>query len=561
MCGISGTYGTANQEIARAMIEAIKHRGPDQLPILFRSGDNISAACRLSIVDLQGAGQPFLNRAKNICLTLNGEIYNYLDIRKHLQNKGYNFITKGDIEVILFAYEEYGIKFMDYLQGMFAISLYDSRIDTLFLIRDEIGIKPLYYMWSPSFVAYSSEIKSFFAAGLSSGEIDEDYLCHRFVFNFGPIDKTLFRDIVPIEPGSYLEIRKDGEKLSCVSSRFSTVLKKSPKNISGPQQEIRRLLVDSVELMIPKEVPWGIFLSGGIDSSILAYIASKSNDLSQKLFTIADETETDDIKNARTIAKFLDVDLIELRVSTPETIEMLPNYLLSMEEFDPYSMFWYVLAKGASPYIKVALCGQGADELFGGYPFYQNIRKYIAVFYARFLSIESKVSLDAQQSTKVQFQKLMTGNVTQNFYRLFLKEQLVGFQLMPVDKCTMASGLEARVPYLTESILQYVSNLPLPKILNDNLVDKRLLRTAFYDSNLPNLHRRKQFSGLSTLPNYYKAMDSIADKLDGKGRWENHPYKNYMKNKIEMMGFDLLMFLLRERQGKVPINFRFEDLY
>lgn len=560
MCGIAGMHGKRHPDMPSQLIQAIAHRGPDQPARYCHIESYSGAACRLSIVDVLGGEQPVLNQQKTICVSMNGEIYNYAVLREKLQRKGHYFTSSGDTEVILQAYEEYGIDFLAQLEGMYAIALYDARVDTLYLIRDSLGIKPLYYYLSTDVFAYSSEMKSFFASELSQGIVNDNYLLYRFIFGFGPASETLFTDIFPVMPGSY--VSWCGGR-AAVHHYQNTPLGWAIAHqlvAPNPIEEVARLLTSAIHAQLPTEVPWGIFLSGGVDSSILAYAAQQRTGVPPRLFTVSDESETNDLLSARSVARFLKAELVEFHLPVDTIIQLFPHFIASLEEFEPMNIFWYLLAHEARKHIKVALCGQGADEVFGGYPVYKDLSLLISTFSSRLAHVRSWCSAELIEQSETLLNRLMAPGGLEVFYDYFMSDQLVSFQLCPVDKCTMAHGVETRVPYLAERLVAFIRALPSEVRLGGE-VEKQVLRAAFHTSNLPTLSRKKQFSGQQTLPLYHQRIHQLADTIVSDEQWNNHPYHFLFKSKAEMMSFDTLIHVLCRSKGKVPADFLSGHLY
>jgi asparagine synthase (glutamine-hydrolysing) len=559
MCGIAGTLSILNESITSALIGAIVHRGPDERPRYYQADGYSAAVCRLSIVGRKSGSQPMLSDSGDICVSFNGEIYNHQQLRAQLLTDGQAFSTESDTEVLLRGYEAFGISFISQLEGMFAIAVFDRRKGLLFLVRDRLGIKPLYYLKNRYLMAYSSEVKSFFSAGLSSGEVDEDYLAYRFVFNFGPINRTLFTDIRPVLPGSVVQFSIEGSSL--VENARSWHVPTTGEIGTPSSEHLKQLVVKSVSEQIPDEVPWGIFLSGGLDSSILTYLGTLVENCPPVLLTVTDGSESEDLRQARRVAGFLGAELIELSSTPAEIIDLLPQYVLASEEFEPLSIFWYLLGKGASKFIKVALCGQGADELFGGYPIHHDPSLLLTATSERFRLIEGRGSADIQELIAFTISKLRSEDAMSYLYDFFLRDQLVSFQLNPVDKCTMAHGVEARVPYLSGRLLDYFRSLSPAALFKNEHQEKSLLRRAFVTSRLPNLTRQKQFSGLHTLPAYHLAVNELADQLVTSRTWNTHPFAIYMKGKLEMLSLDILLHAFRECKASIPSQFRLSEIY
>lgn len=564
MCGIAGIIGLQSLQTVERLIRSISHRGPDETSRQVVLGSYVCAACRLRIVDVDHNVQPFLDKPLGFCVTFNGEIYNYRSLRKRLEALGHQFETKGDVEVLANAYKEWGIDFVDELRGMFAIAVYDHRIQALFLIRDRLGVKPLYFVHSTDLVAFASEMKAFFSAGIATSEIDEDYLLYRSVFDFGPADRTLFAQIQTVEPGSVITVRGgfvSKRKYYTRKLTDATNRNKELEPMSSHCTRISEVLTKSVDQMIPSEVPWGIFLSGGVDSSILAAIATRKLRLNPLLITLRDENSSEDFHQAEAIASFLGTQLTEVRVESVDMVELLPSYVLAIEDFDPLSFYWYALSRKLSGRIKVGLCGHGADELFAGYPFYHDGFVSLVDRYRRkFETLKTYATEDTRLHITELVNRLRSDQGRSFLYDFFLSDQLVGFQLLPLDKCTMSHGLEVRVPYLDETVVEEVSSISLDLKLNLG-IEKQLLRDSFAGFGLPNIQRRKRFSGEATLPAYYAKIRALANDMVSDEHWRNHKYSGFFGDKLQMLCFDLLMHMVTECDGTVPKDMNLKELF
>lgn len=388
MCGICGMVAPAagsgdelTDRLAR-MVDSLRHRGPDghgqrvflppAAPVAVGLGHT-----RLSILDLSDAGlQPMTTEDESLWITYNGEIYNFQKLRGELEAKGYRFRTRTDTEVLLHLYREHGEDFLGRLNGMFALALLDLNQGKLLLARDPIGVKPLYYCQLDGKIAFGSEIKAVLASGVCSREVDRQAVWDYFTYLYVPYPATIFRDIRQLPPASLLTI-----DLGTGSSQLSMYwsVRRLPEVESASDEELagrtRQLLSRSVEGQLISDVPLGIFLSGGIDSTTVAGLARESSD-QVKTFTVVFEGDDYQYFNeqevARAISRHLGTDHHEISVRPAELWSMLDL----IDHFDqPFGNPTFYLMKLVSQHarerITVALCGAGGDELFAGYPRYR----------------------------------------------------------------------------------------------------------------------------------------------------------------------------------------------
>jgi asparagine synthase (glutamine-hydrolysing) len=381
MCGISGTAGFANREQLGAMNDAILHRGPDDggVEIFMRGGDPWVGLTnrRLAIIDLSAAGHmPMKNEDGSVALTYNGEVFNFSDLRHELQERGSRFRSHTDTEVILRLYEAEGIGMLRRLNGMFALAIWDAPEQRLVLARDGFGIKPLYYMPLPGGkLAFASEIKSLIRGGLLQPEIDPEALHYYLNFLWVPGPKTMFKGVFKLMPGHVLQW-KDG--VFDVRQWWEF---RPPTASDGPIDErelageLREHLRNAVKRHLVSDVPLGVFLSGGLDSSTLLAFATEIERRPMKAYTIAFRGEDakleqsgDDRKYARIVAQSLGAEHHEIEVQ-PDIVDLLPHVVWHMDEpvADPAAITSYLICRAAREDLTVLLSGQGGDEIFGGY--------------------------------------------------------------------------------------------------------------------------------------------------------------------------------------------------
>jgi asparagine synthase (glutamine-hydrolysing) len=384
MCGICGQIDLnsdgAGLQALRAMSAAIARRGPDDAGLrMVRTGDGGPQAAlghqRLAILDLSSEGrQPMSNEDGTIWLTYNGEIYNFRELRRELEAKGHRFRSRTDTEVIIHLYEEEGIEAAGRLEGMFAFGLWDDRRKRLWLCRDRIGIKPLVYGWNGRRLRFASEMKALLAAPGCRREIDPEALMLYLAFNYVPAPLTIFREIRKLEPGCSLLLENGEPRLS----RFWTL----PQNPVDPDEAasnpFRQRLVDAlfeaVSGCMLADVPVGAFLSGGIDSGIVVALMARLSARPVETFTIglADSGFHDETERARRVASMYGTNHHEIRIRQADMLDLLPEVLAAIDEpFGDSSILpTYLVSQETRRHVKVALSGDGGDELFGGYRCY-----------------------------------------------------------------------------------------------------------------------------------------------------------------------------------------------
>lgn len=378
MCGFAGLYRKLGitEDDKKAIInmsQSIRHRGPDDCKTYF-SEKYAFAFRRLSIIDLEAGAQPFSAFDGRYIGIFNGEIYNYLELRKELSEKGYTFTTRSEIETILTLYHDEGPEFIKKLRGMFAIVLYDNEKNTLFFGRDPFGIKPFYYRCTPEGLSFSSEFKAFmFDPDMKEYKIDNAALQSFFTFQYVTEPDTVSPDIKILPAGHYAVI---DEKMTVSPVEYFDARFKPNRFISFDEKEkrLRDAVVKSVEYHMLSDVPLGSFLSSGIDSAVITAVASKLCP-GIKAFTVAfGVKEYSEIENASGISEHLDIDHIKLVAGLPDFLENYERviYHLDSPMADPSTVAIYLISREAARHVKVVLSGEGSDELFAGYKMYKD---------------------------------------------------------------------------------------------------------------------------------------------------------------------------------------------
>lgn len=550
MCGILG--GNIKGWNYKKGIEVIKHRGPDG-QMVKDYGICILGFARLAIMDLsEKAMQPLESSDGNVVILFNGEIYGFKKLRNILLKK-YDFRTTSDTEVILYAYMEYGDKFIDLIDGMFAIVIYDRRTQQLKLYRDRYGIKPLYYLYQGGKFAFTSELKGFLAAcdDESQFKIDNtaiyDYLAYQYI----PEPKSMYKDIYKLEPATYIhydlkekKIIKKGEYWKLHVNTKAHGSRKRGEVL----EDVRELIRKSVERQMIADVPVGTFLSGGVDSSIVSYECSRINPDIESFSIGFVEKLSDESCYAKAVADKFNIKNKCKRLSIDDIkgVEGMLERLYDEPFADTSAYPTYILSELARRDVKVVLTGDGGDELFGGYERYtiflnkiknKNIdNTYAERFIVKFMSEDNclrKALLDIFMSESTIYSNLI-GMFDENnilnwkkllgidkdydlkwylhkFYHkelppmtriryLDFKTYLPSDILTKVDRTSMSASLETRIPFLDRKLVEYVFSLTEDECFYDNEL-KILLKRA-YKGILPNeiLYRKKK--GFSIPDNY-----------------------------------------------------------
>ncbi|MDI6591895.1 MAG: asparagine synthase (glutamine-hydrolyzing) [Patescibacteria group bacterium] len=524
------------------MVKATKHRGPDDEGFYF--GESISLGhARLSIIDLsEKARQPIWNEDKSICVLCNGEIYNFQELRRKLQEKGHQFYSGSDTEVILHLYEEKREKCLQDLNGIFGLAIYDKNKKELFLARDRIGVKLLYYYFDGKKFIFSSEIKGILVHPIKR-EIDKEALIHYFRIFFVPSPFTLFKGIKKLPPAHYL-IFKNGK---IVLQKYWD-LQDLPeiKSKKETMEEIKSLLRDSIKRQLVSDRPVGIFLSGGIDSSSVLGIASEYIPGKVKTysvgFDIKIETEkfNQDFYLARQTSQYYRTDHHEILVSDINARDNIEKVIWHMEEPipNPTQVPTFLLAKMAKKDVAVVLGGDGGDEIFGGYPryyysklvdYYQLLPLFLRkIIPSHFLQLFSKRKnlkeklntlkgvarylLFMEQKAEILSQVLnkeFEEDLTKDFFKrqypenkfkdprkylmyLDLLTWLPDESLIRSDKMTMASGLEERVPILDHRLVEFAFKIPTKYKIRGRKSWKWIFKEAVKDYLPPHLLKKEK---------------------------------------------------------------------
>ncbi len=530
ICGIVSSEGAPDPGAVGRMNSTLVHRGPDDEGT-FARGPVVLAARRLSIIDLAHGHQPIANEDGGVVVVQNGEIYNYRELKRELQGQGHRFATDCDTEVLVHLYEQQGERFVERLRGMFAIALWDDRRQRLLLARDRFGIKPLYYRRVGSELSFGSELKALLQQPGFSRAIDPEALAAYLAFNSIPAPLTIFAEARKLPAGHLLtweggelEIRRyarPGPPPAVEQRRGSVDLLAA---------ELREVLADSVRAHLVADVPVGVLLSGGVDSGALTALAAAVSDQPVKTFSIGfEEAGFDELARARLVAERYGTEHHELIVK-PDAVELFPKLIEAFDEpfGDSSALPTYLVAQLAAGEVKVALSGEGGDELFGGY--YTYVADLLAPRIGRLAALAAPLAealpsgdrrvgfdykakrfaraahlppLEAHHAWKEIFPAATRAALLGarnpawdpvDLYRERYAETagaeplarlqdvdlgiyMVDDLLVKTDRSSMAHSLEARVPFLDREVAEFALSLPRPLRVR-GFEKKRLLRRA-----------------------------------------------------------------------------------
>ena len=544
MCGICGYLAHAeDSELLLNMSEAIAHRGPDDSGI-YQQDEIGLAHRRLSIIDITGGHQPMISDQGEV-LVYNGEIYNFRSIRADLESKGHRFKTESDTEVLLHAYQEWGEDCLQYLRGMFAFAIWNPSRKELFLARDRVGIKPLYYTEFNGGFYFGSEVKSLLEIPGVPRKLNLKALSRYLTFRYTPGDETLFAGINKLLPGHALLARSDQplKKWRYWNLDFSPA-----ENLSEKEWCTRfwELFEESIKLRMISDVPLGSYLSGGLDSSLIVAAMSGLSDSPVETFSVGFQTEKfDESPYAREVASYFQTSHHEL-YAEQDAAAVLDDVVYHLDEplADLAVIPTYLMARETKPHVTVVLSGEGADELLGGYPkyrafswsrrlgqfaprfacnsaanFFENITLQrglrslgateTAQAYLNMVSVFDKNELPDLLSREVYGEVDSTEELTDlvrpyfsSEHDLLSQQLLCDFHtwlpndlLLKNDKMTMAHGVEARVPYLDHKLVELCATIP--SSFKVRLNEEKVLLRKVMQGKLPERIRKRKKTGFT----------------------------------------------------------------
>lgn len=588
MCGIVGLIykditRPVAQDLLKSMLYTMNHRGPDDEGMFIHCNVAI-AHKRLSIIDLSSGHQPMFNEDKTKVIVFNGEIYNHEELKRDLLKKGHCYSTKSDTETIIHAFEEYGTGCLSKLRGMFAFAIYDLKKKQLFIARDRVGKKPLYYLSNDKQFIFASEIKAILKTG-NYREVNEEMIDFYLSLGYVPGQQTLFKNIYKLEPGHYLIINAE-HKIQ--DNEYWDIRDIQVREITHQDacMQLKEKLLESVRIRLMSEVPLGVFLSGGLDSSTIVALMSQFVSGQIKTFSVGYKGKTEsELNYARIIANKYQTEHYEYYLEPDDLFDSIDNLLKYSEEpiVESAGIALFKLSKLAKSQATVLLSGEGADEILAGYPIYSkmgaieniynmvksvptviNIIKrfteneklikyldwisepfkdrYKSLSYDLSTTIKNRIyeqgfALKVNFSLDKYFSELhsrINGSMLRKMLYIDTKTWLAEDILLKADRMTMAASIELRAPFLDHELIELCFSLPDRYKLYGNQ-GKYLLKEIMRES-LPNTTIYRQKKGFPVpLTSWFRkelkerAMSLLLDKNADRGYFK----KEYIKRLFE----------------------------
>ena len=569
MCGIIGVISERIEE--NDLLKAIKvlhHRGPDGYGIFLDDSTPVGLAhSRLAVIDLETGDQPLFSEDGEIVLVCNGEIYDFENIRRSLEEKGHRFSTKSDSEVIIYLYLEYGMQFFNHLRGEFAFLLYDKRAKKVFAVRDHFGVKPLFYARTANGFVFSSEVKGIFATKLASPELD--VIAIRDMMSFVPVD-TVFTGIKAVPPGAYMVVNLDPESNE-IHRYWDLDLPKEnqqsdEKSLDEYKKELREKFDEAVRLRLRADVPVGVYLSGGVDSAGVAGTVKKFAPNGLKVFCIAftDDNRFNEAEIAVKMAKQIGADYYEVKADNETLLNNLEAavWYSELPTANCHGVGKFLLSELARDHVKVVLTGEGCDELFLGYDYFKSKGEQSLsrqVFSRKAEAVRCKGNKQIDEITHAvgfvpqqEMVRLFSKRLQRRLYNLFHarnREKLTGthpidrlktrihrpqtngrepvkqrqyFSIKGImapyilsilgDRAEMAHSIEGRPPLLDHKLFELARDIPVKYKIHNN-VEKFIFREIVKDRITEEIYHRKKWPYSAPLIAVQKGQSPAMDRL------------------------------------------------
>lgn len=513
MCGIAGAFlkqGEVAESALQQAADAIAHRGPDGHGLFAEKGVGL-VHTRLSIIDLEHGGQPLYGEDDQLCLVANGEVYNYLELRQQLHQQGHRFSTHSDCEPLMAAYREYGEAFLEQLQGMYAFALYDRANERLIIARDRLGIKPLFLKQDQGGVYFASELKALTKLSGARPEIDRRGLVQYLQNNFSATHTTLLQGVTRVQPGEAVVIEK-----GCIVKRWRYWTPNHIQPYQGDEAQARQdfdVLMDEVmQIHLRSDVPFGLFLSGGVDSAVLLAMLDKhvAEPISTYSVGFPGSSVVNELNTAGEMAKQFKTRHTVLELGEQDLLNALPHSIWAADELmgDYANLPVALLAQRAAQDLKVVFSGEGGDEVFGGYARYRMpvVKRFLkqlrypgsggfrmsksfkSPWEKAIYSPELMAVADAWSEPFISSWQALPGDMDSmaRMQAVDMQTWLADDLLVKADRMLMAWGVEGRVPFLDHRIVEFGLSLPVEMKVQGKTGKQFLRRWA--EAYLPHGH-------------------------------------------------------------------------
>jgi len=552
MCGIAGVIAKKKEinvsSIIDTLQQGIEHRGPDHYG-LHKEDNRCFANRRLAIVGIEGGEQPIYTNNEKLGIVYNGEVYNYKSLRSALEEKGYEFHTHTDTEVVLKQFAEFGTKAFETLEGMFGICIWDEKEESVYIVRDGFGMKPMYVYEDENVIIYCSELSPIVNVSGLNLSLDprgiKDYLTFRYV----NAPHTLFKNVRKLYPGSYLKFQQGRLTEHFYKDILDIKSNEKLTDFEEAKQAVHDTLLASIEKHLIGEVPIALLLSGGVDSSILAALLHEMG-TNMTCFNIGFDT-VNEFEFSSSVAERYGFKLHNMELSTSDIFSSFDEILEALDEpiADPACFPLHILCKEIRKTATVVLSGEGADELFAGYPQYrdmadprtfsQRIPSYLNNSYY-FLDAEQMLKQNSPeagwQRTIKYYQGSGSFDCMSNYdFKTWVPDNL----MMKADKIAMRSSLEGRFPFLDYTMIELARKMPEEFLIGPNGETKYVLKEAF-KKQLPDIILNRPKMGF-TVPVADLVVEFQSRYLEGLKQLEKHEFSNIVD--IDALRINLSMFV------------------
>lgn len=562
-------FGEVDRASLIRMTARLRHRGPDGTGVELDGLGGLGHT-RLSLIDFEGGAQPLRSRRTGRLLAYNGELYNYEELRRELAARGASFATRCDTEVVLAAFDEWGEACVERFDGMYAFAVLEPR--RLVVARDPFGIKPLFRALRPDgrLVTFASEVSALLASPFVPEGFDRSSLLEASVLGYPLGDKTFWAGIERVAPGTVMEIRHDDGRLRTSLLHRSKPVPQAPVEDPGPipQGTLERCeehLSEQVRLQCIADHPVGVLLSGGLDSSIIATLARRH---SKQLFTFTLGTvaEDDELAIATDVARALGSEHHTQLVDLDECLRRLPATIATLACPTSFSLVESATARIRSS-VKAVLCGDGADELFGGYLAHRTPSAWLGFVQGKLARVAGDEWCDARAELEAVLGALAEEppqTLRNAVYRFFLDNQLSVSHLERWDHLSMADGLEVRVPYLCAALARLPADLRWPSLLDESggkRIMKEIARRILPDPVREQVVGRRKRPFWQATAGLYGGLQAFVRSTVPDDLRRTHPLRSIFDGPESQFFFDLFALIFAGHRGVVPDGFTVRDLY
>jgi asparagine synthase (glutamine-hydrolysing) len=558
MCGIAGVLGGRDCAGVERMVDSLRHRGPDGIGLCSRGLAHLGAT-RLSIVDLAAGPQPIYNETRSLCLVFNGEVYNHRQLRADLECKGHVFGTQTDTEVVIHLYEEFGRDCVRQLRGMFAFAILDGS--RMFLARDRLGIKPLYYAVTDDgkTFTFASEIKPILQTPGLTPQLSSQAFADALVLGHPVHEHTFFEGVRSLPAGHIMTVSySSGIQIDAPLAYHSRdSVREANLSLDDAVEEVRKVLEDAVDTHLDADVEVGLTLSGGIDSTVLTLLAAERRRV--VTFTVADHEQHPDAVQADCIAETIRSEHHKVVMSYDDYLAAIPALIATEEQPSSlYGLPYYFLCRRIANRVKACLHGEGADEMFGGYREYLD-RDRRLLRYRQRLPLLKRLGVAPSDAAAAIIRRLSSAITFEEYleaiFAVNANDALQRLHLDLVDKCSMAASVEMRVPYLDDRVFELVNRLPLRYLVSADLGIKKYILRRFalkrFGASVFDVILREKLGAPSAGMSFLNRFEKLCNEQLPNDYLRRHEYGFCFESKRQLLLFELFHEIFVRNRGDV----------